>query len=51
MNALPSFISIAPKGQADTQVSQPVQISGLTFTLTDNSLSVVDNPRRPTIDD
>jgi hypothetical protein len=31
---------MAPKGQTETQVSQPVQISGLTRTLTDDSLKV-----------
>ena len=30
MNALPSRISMAPKGQAVTQVSQPVHLSDMT---------------------
>jgi hypothetical protein len=34
MKALPSRISMAPKGQVDTQVSHPVHLSGMTFTLT-----------------
>jgi hypothetical protein len=38
MKALPSRISIAPKGHAVTHVSQPVHLSGMTFTLTGNSL-------------
>jgi hypothetical protein len=40
MKALPSRISIAPKGHADTQVSQAEHLSDMTRTLTDHSFSV-----------
>jgi hypothetical protein len=38
IKALPSRISIAPKGQAVTHVSQLVHLSLLTLMLTENSL-------------
>ncbi len=38
MKALPSRISIAPKGHVDTQVSHAVHLSDMTFTLTGSSL-------------
>jgi hypothetical protein len=46
MKALPSRISMAPKGQAATQVSQPVQVFDMTRTLTECSFEKKEKARR-----